>query len=443
MTNLSSSLFGTNRRPKRKLSTSDNHLSTKKKLTFSQSKKQIYLNEKNIGTKIIGENKIKTQPNKTQTITQEKQKQKQAQTQTQTQQKQKISSHENKPTKTLKQISTLFDNSFLNQLAIEIKRNRGLPFTSLIIDKTGRNAYTGSKSGVIFKWDLISRQKKKFQGSNRKSILCLAISDCGKFLASGGFQHSISIWDTQTMKLIRNLRGHSGVVSGLAFSKEDTILYSCSFDHHIKIWNIQEMEFQKTLEGHISDCLSIDYLCGGVFITSGFDKTCRLWDTNTNSHVAFQNAHQAAIDCVKFVNNQLFVAGSQDGNISLWDINKDKPLSIIKNAHKGKWVCSIQIIPNSDCFFSGSYDGYLRIWKISLSELKISKVSKIPIDGFINSIAVPPDNSYIMLAVSQEHRLGRWFRLPKIKSGLYFIEKKIKLKQEKQIKSISTSNSKL
>ena len=51
----------------------------------------------------------------------------------------------------------------------------------------------------------------------------------------------------------------------------------------------------------------------------------------------------------------------------------------------------------------------------------IDSVCEIPIHGYINDIAIGPEGRFCVAAVGQEHRLGRWDRVPKAKNRFAII----------------------
>ena len=78
-------------------------------------------------------------------------------------------------------------------------------------------------------------------------VLCLAASSDGKFLASGGRDNLINIWDISEKSHLKTFRSHRKAVSALCFRKGFNHLYSGSFDRSVKIWNIDEMGYVETL----------------------------------------------------------------------------------------------------------------------------------------------------------------------------------------------------
>jgi len=52
----------------------------------------------------------------------------------------------------------------------------------------------------------------------------------------------------------------------------------------------------------------------------------------------------------------------------------------------------------------------------------LEKVSSINIPGFVNGLAFSTPGNILAAATGQEHRLGRWARIPKVKNGIAIIK---------------------
>ena len=53
---------------------------------------------------------------------------------------------------------------------------------------------------------------------------------------------------------------------------------------------------------------------------------------------------------------------------------------------------------------------------LKLDERGLEPLTKVPVHGFINDIAVGPKAKFCVVAVGQEPKLGRWDRVPKAKN---------------------------
>lgn len=51
----------------------------------------------------------------------------------------------------------------------------------------------------------------------------------------------MKIWDSHTGKLVHSFRGHTGLVSSLAFSPKGWLLVSGSRDHTVKVWDLKRL----------------------------------------------------------------------------------------------------------------------------------------------------------------------------------------------------------
>jgi WD40 repeat protein len=66
----------------------------------------------------------------------------------------------------------------------------------------------------------------------------VAVSRDGRWVASGGEDNMVRLWDAQTGELIHSFRGHSSIVSRVAFSPDGKRLASASFDKTVKVWDL-------------------------------------------------------------------------------------------------------------------------------------------------------------------------------------------------------------
>src|SRR5262249_44925657 len=77
----------------------------------------------------------------------------------------------------------------------------------------------------------------------------VAFSPDGKILATAGFDSAIKLWDTGTWKEIRTLSGHTGPVYSVVFSPDGAQLASSSHDQTIRLWNVADGAMVKDMKG--------------------------------------------------------------------------------------------------------------------------------------------------------------------------------------------------
>lgn len=307
------------------------------------------------------------------------------------------------------------------------------PLTCVAVSSDSAFAATGAKDGDVIKWDLKTGRKlvefpamRSGQSQGGKvtghvgHVLCLALSSDDKLLVSGGRDKLIFVWDLSTHTLVRTFRGHKDAISGLAFRRHSHQLFSASLDRTVKIWNLDEMAYVETLYGHEEAVTSVASLDRERAVSTGScDHTLRYWKVVEESQLVFQ-AGRSNLECVAMLTENNFVTGSQDGTLSLWDVSRKKPTASVRDAHgPGTWICSVGALPYADVVASGSSDGALRLWKVEAQYRGLTALCSLPLAGFVNAIVFPNSADSIVVACSQEHRLGRWQRISAAKSQVH------------------------
>ncbi|KAG2188406.1 hypothetical protein INT44_001159 [Umbelopsis vinacea] len=367
-----------------------------------------------------------------------------------------------------RRIADKFDFSGVDISTIRQCKGHQLAVTSVAMTENGKFLYTASKDASIIKWDALTMKKlhtfpgarkgvKNFNG-HTDHILCLALSSDGQYLASGGKDKAIHIWSVTEDKHIVAFKQHKDSISSLAFRRGANQLYSASHDRTVKLWNVDERSYIETLFGHQDQITDIDTLARERCVTvGGRDKTARMWKIVEESQLVFRGGAQVkekdgsgtvryaegCLDCIALVDEDMFVTGGDSGSISLWDINRKKPVYTYPiahgiNEHESEsegiigtpyWITTLATLPYSDVFASGSWDGFVRLWKISANNRNFAQVAQIPIAGVINDLQIlttPAKKTILSLGVGQELTLGRWIRMKKAKNGARLLELPVK-----------------
>ena len=123
-------------------------------------------------------------------------------------------------------------------------------------------AVVGEDHGAVFD---LERKKELFRcGVKGRTILALAFSHDGKWLATGSNDNLIYIWDLQSASATGVLRGHMSGVVGLAFSPDNRTLASCG-DRRVKLWSMETLQEMLTL--HYDGVGEVDR---ALFSSNGF-----------------------------------------------------------------------------------------------------------------------------------------------------------------------------
>ncbi|KAJ3602049.1 hypothetical protein NHX12_029809 [Muraenolepis orangiensis] len=324
---------------------------------------------------------------------------------------------------------------------IRLLRGHKLPVTCLVISPDEKYIFSASKDCSIIKWDVDTGKKLHTIKGGRKGtearhvghttkVMCMAISSDAKYLATGDMSKSIIIWNPETCTQVSKLKGHRGPVSALSFRTGSHDLYSASHDRSVKVWNVDENAYVETLFGHQDAITGLDCLSRERCVTAGGrDNTVRVWKITEESQLVF-HGHGGSIDCIQLINEEHMITGSDDGSVSVWSVNKKKPLSTVNKAHgsfgdtgleQPHWVSSVAALHNSDTVASGSHNSEIHLWACGQAFRSLQPLFSVPVTGFINSLQFSASGKFLVAGVGQEHRLGRWWRLNEAKNGIYII----------------------
>lgn len=177
-------------------------------------------------------------------------------------------------------------------------------------------------------WESNPEKRKPFLTllGHKDRIRCVTFSPNDLFLASGGFDRTVRLWNITEQKCINILKGHSNTIWSTAFNYDGSIVASGSDDKTIRLWDFQSGKPISVLKEHSSGILSIAFKpdCYNILASGSDDKTLRLWDINAKKCIKILEAHRRPVRCVIFSSDGRFLASSSDDEtIRVWDSHND------------------------------------------------------------------------------------------------------------------------
>ncbi|ODV76934.1 WD40 repeat-like protein [Suhomyces tanzawaensis NRRL Y-17324] len=214
-------------------------------------------------------------------------------------------------------------------------------------------------------------------------IRSVCFSPDGKLLATGAEDKLIRIWDLQSKKIIKILRGHEQDIYSLDFFPDGNRLVSGSGDRTVRIWDLRSSQCSLTLsieDGVTTVAVSPD---GNLIAAGSLDRTVRVWDSTTgflverlDSGNENGNGHGDSVYSVAFsINGKQIASGSLDRTVKLWNLEgrqdphnphgasgaKKSSCEVTYIGHKD-FVLSVCSTPKNEYILSGSKDRGVIFW---------------------------------------------------------------------------------
>ena len=163
--------------------------------------------------------------------------------------------------------------------------------------------------------------------------------------------------------LYKILRAHILPLTNVSFDPSGERVITSSYDRTCKVWSTQSGEELLCLEGHKNVVYSSSFSKpDGRLIASGsFDKTARLWDAQTGECLHTLRGHQSEVVCMEFhPMGTMLVTGGMDTTGILWDVSSGAQLHTLVG-HTAE-VVSVCFSPSGEHLLTGSFDHTARMW---------------------------------------------------------------------------------
>ncbi|PAV14645.1 WD40 domain containing protein [Pyrrhoderma noxium] len=223
----------------------------------------------------------------------------------------------------------------------------------------------GSDDGTVQEWDATNDEPVAI-AKHKDSVTSVVFSPSdGKCIASGSADMAICIWNVKRRKLVVGpLKGHTGHVLAVAYSKDGKRLVSGSKDKTVRVWDPSSGNLLSTFNGHSDWVRSVAYSSDGSHIVSGSsDKSILVWNARSGQTVCRPiTGHESRVSSVCFSpDGDKILSGYEDNVVCVWDSVTGQSLLPPFKGHELS-VESVCFFPDGRRFATGSKDGTIRIW---------------------------------------------------------------------------------
>ncbi|MEO5948389.1 MAG: hypothetical protein ABIP79_16345, partial [Chitinophagaceae bacterium] len=302
--------------------------------------------------------------------------------------------------------------------------------TELYVDMDGATSISPDRTKIIlssFEWiKIINIQTGAIQKTIPYDDLLSfsSVSYDNKYLATKTtLDPTVKIWDINTGRIIRTLKGHSSDINAVIFSPKGHFILTVSYDNTAEIWDAKNGNLLRTLSGHTKSVRSGNFSSDEkMVITGAEDGTAKIWNTYTGALLGTLNANTVwGIDDVNFSPDNKKVIMSSGYTAKIWDVASKTLLKELQG--KTKDITAVLFSVDLKSLFTVSDDKTVNVWDKEKGIIKKSwETNLVPENNNKKDIRLSPDGQRL-LTIENE---ARTIRNRNIETGRMIFEKEIK-----------------
>ncbi|XP_053962765.1 periodic tryptophan protein 2 homolog [Anastrepha ludens] len=186
-------------------------------------------------------------------------------------------------------------------------------------------ALASRELGQLLVWEWQSEQYIMKQQGHCSEMTCISYSPDGQYVATGGEDSKVKLWNTQSGFCFVTFSEHSSGVTGIQFSRNKNFLVSCSLDGTVRAFDVNRYRNFRTFsspERVQFSCVAIDH--SGEFVAAACLDVFEmyLWSVKLGKLLEVISGHEGPVSSIAFspvAAMTTLVSGSWDKTIKIWN----------------------------------------------------------------------------------------------------------------------------
>ena len=260
-------------------------------------------------------------------------------------------------------------------------------------------------------------------GGHKAKLSGVMFTRDGRYLVSTSVDKTVRVWDVGTGDTVRVLRGQigpgsEGKIYAAALSPRDRLLAVGGYSEHdeIRLIDFRTGEVTALLKGHTNVISALAFSPDGTRLISGsFDKTARIWAIGSRQSaignpecLCVLRGHTDYIYAVaRSPDGTRAATGSDDDALKLWDARSGRLIKTL-TGHTND-VVSVAFTPDGRYLLSGSWDRTIRLWDGRTGAF-IKALARQ--DSNVDSLSISPDGSKVLTGCGYGTKTNNVFAIP-------------------------------
>uniref|UniRef100_A0A0N5AHB6 Cleavage stimulation factor 50 kDa subunit n=1 Tax=Syphacia muris TaxID=451379 RepID=A0A0N5AHB6_9BILA len=179
--------------------------------------------------------------------------------------------------------------------------------------------------------------------------------------------------------VIRTLYDHVDEITCLAFHPREQILVSGANDLTVKMFDYSKTAVKRAMKTifEVEPIFALSFHPGGEFLlVATKHPTLRLYNIETQQCYVCcvpSDQHRDTVTDVNYSENaRLYVSGSKDGDVKVWDGISNRCIETFQRAHDGAEITSATFTRNGKYILTSGMDSIVKLWELSTNRCLIA-----------------------------------------------------------------------